>query len=398
MPTPRKAIVVVCQYATWKLPKRNGVFQADGRSNRIDFGRHSLGTRSEPEARKLVHELDKVMAAKVGLIEARPPMPVSGLTIADAVERFKKHKSRPKIAGGVGPETFQRYSSILNKFEPFMTDRNIKYVSQVNIDLFDEYVSALEEWDFAPTTISTEMTLIKGLHKFCIEQKLLDPRFSFKYPIDRPDDSLTYCPSEDEVSEILRVCKRQAELSWLYRTAFTLANTGTRFGESRDLEWRDVDSNYKMLQIRDETFMKGLGKNKRRTKSRKSRKIPIHKDLADLLRDIPRTGENILYGPRGGKLRNDLFGDTLRAKVLPIVVNKVGNEDLLRLTAHGFRHYFVSKCANLGVPQLSVMNWLGHKTSRMTNYYYHANDAASLNHMRQLEVAEDLEQRAPGDL
>jgi len=31
---------------------------------------------------------------------------------------------------------------------------------------------------------------------------------------------------------------------------------------------------------------------------------------------------------------------------------------------------------------------LGHSTQRMTNYYYHSNDAASLSHMRQLEAAE----------
>ena len=397
MPTPRKSIVVECQHATWKLPKRNGVYQADGRSNELDFGRHSLGTRDEKEARKLVHELDKVMAEKLGLIESRPPTPKSGLTIKDAIQRFRKLKSRPKIAGGVLPETYQRYGSILDKFEPFTQSRNIKYVSQVNIDLYDEYVSMLEELDFSPTTISTEMTLIKGLHKFCIEHKLLDPRFSFKYPIDRPDESLTYCPTDEEVHQIVLVCKTISGLTWLYRTVAVLSNTGLRFGEARDLEWRDVDSKFEMLHVRDESFLKSHGETKRRTKTRKSRKIPVHKNLAPTLRDLPKTGKNHLYGPRGGTLRNDLFGDTLREKVLPKVVGKVGNEDLMRLTAHGFRHYFVSRCANLGVPQLSVMNWLGHKTSRMTNYYYHANEAASIKHMRQLEIAEDSEQRASGD-
>ena len=72
MPTPRKAIVVTCRYAEWKLPIREGVFQADGRSNKLNFGRHSLGTRDETEARQLVHELDEVMAAKLGLIESKP--------------------------------------------------------------------------------------------------------------------------------------------------------------------------------------------------------------------------------------------------------------------------------------------------------------------------------------
>lgn len=397
MPKPRKSIVVKCRNAVWKLPVRNGVFQADGRSNPTDFGRHSLGTRDEAEARILVHELDKVMAAKLGIIEAEPKTPRAGLTISDAIARFKKYKSRPIITGGVEPTTLQRHRSILNKFEQFSVDQKIKYVSQINIRAFDDYVATLEELDYAPTTISTEMTLIKGVHKFCIQQKLLDPRFSFQYPIKRPDESLTYCPSEEEVSEILLTCKSIGHLTWLYRIIFVLANTGLRFGESRDLEWRDVDRQYELLHIRDETFRKGLTQNKRKTKSKRSRKIPIHKDLVALFKSIPRSGSNILYGPRGGALRNDLFGDTLRESVLPVVASNQKNEDLLRLTAHGFRHYFVSKCANLGVPQLSVMNWLGHKTARMTNYYYHANDTASLNHMRQLEEAASLGQREPSN-
>ena len=88
-------------------------------------------------------------------------------------------------------------------------------------------------------------------------------------------------------------------------------------------------------------------------------------------------------------MRNDLFGDALRDQVIPKVVEALGSDDVGRLTAHGFRHYFVSYCSNRGAPQLSVMNWLGHSTARMTNYYYHSNEAASLQHMRQLEAAED---------
>jgi integrase len=398
MPTPRKAIVVTCRYAEWKLPIREGVFQADGRSNKLNFGRHSLGTRDETEARQLVHELDEVMAAKLGLIESKPVTPKSGLTISDAIARFRKHKSRPISVGGVSPSTLQRYDRILNKFEPFTKEKNVKYMTQVNVDLFDEYVAMLEEMDFSPTTIPTEMVLLKGIHKFCIDEKLLDPRFSFLYPVKRPGESLTFCPSEKEVAEILLLCKTREDLLWLYRIVFLLSRTGLRFGEAGDLEWRDVDSEFDMLQVRDETFVKAsLNKDKRQTKSRRSRKIPIHHELASLMKGIPRVGSNILHGPRGGSLRSDVFGDTLRDLVLPQVAEKFENEDVLQLTAHGFRHYFVSKCANLGVPQLSVMNWLGHKTPRMTNYYYHANDAASLMHMRQLEAAEVSDQCEPGN-
>ena len=394
MPTKREAILVQCRHFSWLLSKRVKVWQADGRSNEIDAGRHSLGTRKENEARDNVHELDEEMAMKLGLIERKAPVAKSGLTILDAIEKFRNHKKRPVSVGGVEPQTLQRYNRILNKFIVFIAASKIRYVTEICLELFDEYVSMLEENDFALTTIVTEMVLLKSLHQFCIDQKLLDPRFGFKYPLRRPGVSLTYCPSADEVVEILSISKAESSLLWLYRVFEVLSKTGLRFGEARDLEWRDIDRDFKYLQIRDESYLTNSGGSEvRKTKTRKSRKIPIHKDLAVVLKSFKKQSGRILAGPRGGKLRNDTFGDTLREKVIPLVFEACGGTDVARLTAHGFRHYFVSRCANRGVPQFSVMSWLGHSTPRMTNYYYHQNDAASLEHMRQLEAAEDSGQR-----
>ena len=390
MPKKRQSILVACRYQSWKLYKRNGVWQGDARSNEINAGRHSLGTRNEKEAMQLVHELDELVAAQIGLIEQKPVSVKGGLTISAAIADFRKDKARPKAAGGVEPDTLKRYNRILNKFEFYAAAQRLKYMTQVDRDFFDGYVEMLEELDFALSSIVTEMVCLKSLHQSCVEKRLLDHRFSFKYPLNRPTESLAYCPTEQEVEEIFRICKSDKSLHWLYCVVFLLSKTGLRFGEARDLEWRDIDNKYEMLLIRDETYLKNKKSKQtiRQTKTRKSRKIPIRKDLAVFLKGLSRQGGRILAGPRGGKLRNDIFGDTLRAKVFPRVVEAVSGDDVERLTAHGFRHYFVSHCANMGVPQLSVMKWLGHSTPRMTNYYYHSNDATSLKHMRQLEAAE----------
>ena len=394
MPIKRESALVPCRYYNWLLSKRGEVWQADGRSNDVDAGRHSLGTHNEDEARDIVHELDEEMAMKLGLIERKVPVTRSGLTVLQAIEIFRAHKKRPVPVGGVEPQTLERYDRILNKFKSFTEARRERFVTEVCLEMFDDYVSMLEDKDFALTTIVTEMVLLKSLHQFCIDQKLLDPRFGFRYQLRRPGGSLTYCPSADEVDEILSVLKNEPSLTWLYRVVEVLSKTGLRFGEARDLEWRDIDKDFKYLKVRDESYLTNAGGGEvRKTKTRKSRKIPIHRDLAVVLKTFQKQSGRILAGPRGGKLRNDIFGDTLRANVIPMVIEACGGTDVLRLTAHGFRHYFVSRCANRGVPQFSVMSWLGHSTPRMSNYYYHQNDAASLEHMRQLEAAEDSDQR-----
>jgi len=390
MPNKRESILVQCRYSKWLLSKRGNVWRADGRSNEVDAGRHSLGTHDENEAKQLVHDLDEAVAMKLGRIERRSPTIRAGLTIEQAIELFRADRRRPISVGGVEPDTMTRYDRILNKFEEFARQRHIRYVTEINSELFDEYVSMLEEMDFAHSTIVTEMTLLKSVHLLCLEKKVLDPRFGFKYPLKRNPESLTFCPSDEEVAEILRICQANASLTWLYRAVSILSMTGLRFGEARDLEWRDVDKDYKLLHVRDESYQRNTDSGQvRTTKTRQSRKIPIHTTLATLLMSMGRKTGPILAGPRGGTLRNDLFGDTLRDHVLTGVAESLGGNDVSRLTAHGFRHYFVSRCANAGIPQLSVMNWLGHRTARMTNYYYHSNEAASLKHMRQLEAAED---------
>lgn len=48
---------------------------------------------------------------------------------------------------------------------------------------------------------------------------------------------------------------------------------------------------------------------------------------------------------------------------------------------HSFRHYFCSVCANTGVPERIVMEWLGHSDSEMVRHSYHLNDEESRRKM-----------------
>ena len=48
------------------------------------------------------------------------------------------------------------------------------------------------------------------------------------------------------------------------------------------------------------------------------------------------------------------------------------------LTAHAFRHTFISRCGNQGVPLAIVQGWVGHMDAGMTNEYFHEDTRASL--------------------
>ena len=284
MPKHRKSTLVRCRYFSWLISQRGRVWSADGRSNEVNVGRHSLGTYDINEAMQVVHDLDEQIAIKLGKLAKRAPISKEGFTILEAIDRFRENKKRPLSVGGVEPQTLNRYERILNKFQNFIVARNVRFASEINQELFDEYVSALEDKDFARTTIVTEMVLLKSLHQFCIDEKLLDPKFGFKYPLRRPNVSLTYCPTKEEVDEISRICKTDPSLNWLYRVVSVLSNTGLRFGEARDLEWRDIDQKYAFIKVRDESYLNGdADREFRTTKTRKSRTIPIQSSLRMVL-------------------------------------------------------------------------------------------------------------------
>ena len=53
---------VVCEFFTWRLFQRDGVFYADGRTERANLGKHSLGTRDPKEALDNLRRLDRQLA------------------------------------------------------------------------------------------------------------------------------------------------------------------------------------------------------------------------------------------------------------------------------------------------------------------------------------------------
>src|ERR1700732_4904874 len=66
MPAKRKKEKILGQYFSWLLGQRKGIYLADGRSNPVNVGRHSLGTRNREEALRLLVRLDAVKAVETG--------------------------------------------------------------------------------------------------------------------------------------------------------------------------------------------------------------------------------------------------------------------------------------------------------------------------------------------
>ena len=65
---------------------------------------------------------------------------------------------------------------------------------------------------------------------------------------------------------------------------------------------------------------------------------------------------------------------------------------------HSFRHFFVSLCSQQGVDQRTLMRWIGHRESKMVEYYYHLHDDENRRQMARVSLDEQDGGAAAGGL
>lgn len=399
MPKQRKKEMIQCQYFRWKLGKRHGVYQADGRTgNRINLGRHSLATKDANEARDALRSLDEHMATQHGLIvqSTSPSSQQLTLPIKTGLNLYRSFFARPRVTGGVKSSSKKRYQVVLDKFIAFAEKRGVSDWNHVTEQLLYEYASWLEAEGYAPRTQYLELTTIKQCIKWLVQTRHLPADFKVDVKLKKTKGSDRYCWTVKEVTAMVNYCKSKQLLGWMVPILIALASTGLRISELTSLRWTDLDEHFERLSLTDESAQAHSNVNsvRRETKSGRSRSFPIHPDLRAVLKQMDQAKDGLIFhGPQGGRLKPDTLRTILVRDVLtplaeqfPSLPGVVGFKDG-RL--HSFRHYFCSVCANSGVPELMVMDWLGHADSDMVRHYYHMNNHEAKRQMGQLSFIDN---------
>jgi len=130
-------------------------------------------------------------------------------------------------------------------------------------------------------------------------------------------------------------------------------------------------------------------RKRRELESGRSRSFPIHAALVAVLKRLPRTDAYVFHGPRGGRIKPDTVRRILVREVIEPLTQQFptpeGERGFQDGRLHSFRHFFCSTCANNGVPERMVMDWLGHADSEIIRYYYHVHDDEARRRMNDLD-------------
>jgi len=143
----------------------------------------------------------------------------------------------------------------------------------------------------------------------------------------------------------------------------TAAFTGLRRGELVALRWRDIDFENQSIRVY-EGYTRELG----RTKSRRSRTVPMVDEVGEVLRKLAARGEytgrnDFVFPGDNGEIADP---SALRRRY----VQAVKAAGLPPLRFHDLRHTFGSLAINFA-SIVQVQNWMGHADIKTTMRYLH---------------------------
>jgi integrase len=330
-----------------------------------DFWRDGQHLRQSLKTRNKKVAIERATKLAATLVDGSYHRPLPSVTIEEAVANYLEHLQTEERA----PKTLTKYRGIFERFVAYLRTLDVTGMAQFAATHLDKY-RALRKKTRHAKTVYTEGVVIKQLFRWAKRRKLIQENPVEDIQLAKPRLVPKGGPSLPQIDAILAACegKFQAMIA-------TLAFTGMRSGELQRLRVEDVDLAGGWMHV--------VSRRGAETKTRQSRKVPIHPRLRQILATLPRsvgpwffTAEPSSKYPKGDhwiatKKLNDRFLAKLKKLNLP-----TGRES--GYVIHSLRHSFETITINSGIPQRVVDAWLGHTSDRsMGAVYYHLSEVES---------------------
>jgi integrase len=316
--------------------------------------RRSLKTANKKVATERALQIAHDLTA--GTYRAAPPA-VTVRQAADDYLAFLKTEGRAK-------KTLDKYEGVFEILVDFLARLGVTGLSQVCPTHFDRFRAARKEAGRHAKTLYTEGVIAKQLFRWAKTRRLIAENPLADIKLSKPRLEPRGGPNLADVDRILA-----ALIDSDRSLVAVLAFTGMRSGELQRLSPADLDLEGNWIQI--------VSRVGGETKTRRSRKVPIHPRLRLFLSGATASGRPWLFNeqasstadhddrPINVKKLNERFLATLKRLGLPAGRRGGG------YTLHSLRHFFETHTVNNRIPQRVVDAWLGHSSdkSMAANYY-----------------------------
>ena len=274
---------------------------------------------------------------------------------------------------GKARKTIVKYRGVINNFLGFLGELRVTRMSQVQPGHFDRFRTMRKEL-IKGKTLYTEGGICKSFFNWSKSRKLVALNPLAEIRLKKPPLVPKSAPGLDEVNAILAAASQP-----LYDHLAVLAFTGMRSGELQRLRPEDIDLTGNWVHV--------VSRTGAQTKSRRSRKVPIHPRLLPILKALPPGPRTWLFTslpsrkyPEGNQPINTKRLNEKLKKLMGKLGMVVGRDD--GYVTHSLRHFFETFTVNNNIPQRVIDTWLGHHSDKsMAAIYYKLSDVDSQQFM-----------------
>ncbi len=327
----------------------------DGRKRRREAAGQTPAEAMEAQRRKR-NELvgESLLGGK-----SEPPVPTEApLTpLSDATQMFLQHV---RVHSPDKPGTVRRYAEVVAHAMRILGGKTfVEAVTRADIDDYKalrsvEASERQKDRRITPRTINFEISTLRTFFYFLIRERNLpigNPCAKFKQLKDPRAKANRRPPTyrQEEIERIFAKCDERE------KTIFgTLLLTGLREQELCHLTWADVD-----IGDPDNASFRVTGKPGFSPKDYEERAIPIQRELAELLAELPRSAA-LVFPTRTGNRQTHLLR---RLKEI------AGAANVADATLHKFRHTYATRLLESGCDIVTVQRLMGHSDLDTTRQY-----------------------------
>lgn len=342
------------------------VFKRDDAIREAHRLAHRLETQTQPLAERKGIKLGEIVDAYLGLLKGR----------------------------GRAFKTMEKYTYVLKKLQTWWEKRGNKAASRFTVTDFYGFKEQLERDGMSQKTIADRLMIVRQLLKWASSKakpRLLPTNPIADEPLMQANSPQQPCFSPEQVNVLLDSADP------ILRPIFaTMAYTGMRFGEVRDLMWNHVQLREKGGAIR--VYGGGSGRDGG-PKDHEHRTVPVNAELARILSAMPREQARVFSQPGTKKwpYGSRPLDQTQLLKALKRLCKQVGFPDSQRYKLHSFRHGFASMCARKNLPQKYILDWMGHSKSDILDMYITLHDETAQRAINQISFSgnDDPQQDVP---
>ena len=306
----------------------------------------------------------------------------SKLAVADAWDTWLSNPGKGR-RGDPKESTLAGYSAIWNRFAREHKDTKrrgwlprvhsgVRFLHEVTNAMADDYATDLWGSGITPATYNAHVKFLRSMFKTLSIKAGIDVNPWERIRTIEKETESKRALTEDELATVLRNATGDLR-HWFLIGIYT----GFRLGDVVTLRWDEINLDKKVIAR--------VPLKVDRKKGQKRVTCPMHPVLEALLTELRTAaadGDVYLFPDAVKVYRRDrgditdrvqaFFEKTCGIKTTEDPSNGHRRRAVVRVGFHSLRHSFVSLCAANRVPQVAIMELVGHGSPAMTQLYMHA--------------------------